>query len=125
MQMYYLYCQNVLVVIYCQYYEYMVGYTAKQNPIRLENKMRKEAELQQKCASFSPRVAPYVYGLNEVEEFENNSHFIAMEYMEESLKDCFKNRLFLEPPKTLTFGLFQTETHDTYFTADAILSQLL
>jgi len=75
-----------------KYYEYMVGYTAKQNPIRLENKMRKEAELQQKCASFSPRVAPYVYGLNEVEEFENNSHFIAMEYMEESLKDCFKNK---------------------------------
>ena len=61
-----------------EYYEYMSGQEKMKSPLRLENKMRKEAELQQKCASFSPRVAPYVYGLNEVEEFENNNktHFI-------------------------------------------------
>jgi len=77
-----------------KYYEYMAGYTSDQNPLRLENKMRKEAELQQLCASFSPRVAPYVYGLNEVESDNNNNktHFIAMECMEKSLTDLFDTR---------------------------------
>lgn len=56
-------------------------------PKSLENTIKKEASLQQRCASFKPRVAPYVYGLNEVYNSDNSkTHFIAMECMDKSLK---------------------------------------
>lgn len=73
------------------------------SPLRLENKIKEEASLQQRCASFNPRVAPYVYGLNEVYNPNNpKTHFIAMECMDKSLQQILNEARAAGNPSELS-----------------------